>query len=186
MNLTVEEKRILLEAARKSIQTIFGKEEADKPDFKLYPILKENAGAFVTLTKKKELRGCIGYITSDKNLFDTVCSAAIQAAENDPRFLPVKENEMHNISIEVSVLSQPSPIKSYDEIKIGVHGLILEEKGRRGLLLPQVPVEHHLNKEQYLDAICNKTGFPSGYWKTKQLKLSGFTATVFSEEELGV
>ncbi len=184
MNLTVEEKKILLEAARKSIQSLFGKTEIEKPDYSLYPVLKENAGAFVTLTKDKQLRGCIGYITSDKYLFETVCDAAVQAAESDPRFIPVKKNEVNSIQIEVSVLSKPLPINSYDEIKVGVHGLILEEKGRRGLLLPQVPIEHHLNKEQFLDAICHKTGFPSGYWKTKLLKLSGFTATVFNEVEM--
>ncbi len=184
MNLTVEEKKVLLEAARKSIQSLFGKTEIVNPDYSIYPILKENAGAFVTLTKNKQLRGCIGYITTDKNLFETVCDAAIQAAESDPRFLPVKESEVNYLLIEISVLSKPLPINSYDEIEVGIHGLILEEKGRRGLLLPQVPIEHHLNKEQYLDAICNKTGFPSGYWKTKLLKLSGFTATVFNEEEM--
>jgi len=93
-------------------------------------------------------------------------------------------NEMKNIAIEISVLSEPFQLNSYDEIEIGKHGLILEEKGRRGLLLPQVPVEHHMGKDQYLDAICQKTGFPAGYWRDKLLKLSGFTATVFSEEEM--
>lgn len=184
MKLTVEEKKILLESARKSIQSLFKKVEIETPDFIKHPVFKENAGAFVTLTKNGSLRGCIGYIISDQNLFDTVCDAAINAAESDPRFSPVKESELNNISIEISVLSPPFPLSGYDEIEIGVHGLILEEKGRRGLLLPQVPVEHHLNKEQYLDAICQKTGFSAGYWRTKQLQLSGFTATIFNEEEL--
>ncbi len=186
MELAVEEKKMLLQAARKSIHSLFKKIEIEKPDYLKYPALKERAGAFVTLTKKGSLRGCIGYILGDKFLFETVCDAAIQAAEYDPRFPPVSENEIKNISIEISVLSPPFPLKSYDEIIVGQHGLILEERGRRGLLLPQVPVEHHLNKEQYLDAICQKAGFQPGYWKTKQLKLSGFTATVFSEEELEV
>lgn len=184
MELTVEEKKILLEAARKSMQSIYTENEIPRPDFALHPPLNLNAGAFVTLTKQGALRGCIGYILSDKNLFETVCEAAIQAAENDPRFPSVKENELDNLSIEISVLSPPFPLDSYDEIIVGKHGLILEEKGRRGLLLPQVPIEHHLNKEQYLDAICQKTGFPAGYWRTKQLKLSGFTAAVFNEEEM--
>jgi hypothetical protein len=184
MELTVEEKRVLLQAARNSILSLFKKTKTEKPDYLKLPALKERAGAFVTLTKNGSLRGCIGYILGDKFLFETVCEAAVQAAENDPRFPPVSENELKNISIEISVLSPPFPLNNYDEIIVGEHGLILEEKGRRGLLLPQVPVEHHLNKEQYLDAICQKTGFPPGYWKTKQLKLSGFTATVFSEEEL--
>jgi len=184
MELTVEEKKILLEFARKSIQSLFKKVEIEKPDLIKHPVFEKNAGAFVTLTKNGSLRGCIGYIISDNNLFDTVCDAAINAAESDPRFPSVQEKELNNISIEISVLSPPFPLNGYDEIEIGIHGLILEEKGRRGLLLPQVPVEHHLNKEQYLDAICQKTGFPAGYWRTKQLQLSGFTATVFNEEEL--
>ena len=113
-----------------------------------------------------------------------MCEAAVQASQKDPRFSPVRQSELKNLSIEISILSEPFPLKSYDEIEIGKHGLILEEKGRRGLLLPQVPVEHNMNREQYLDSICRKSGFPADYWRTKQLKLSGFTATVFSEEEV--
>ena len=184
MELTVEEKKTLLEAARKSIQLLFDKQKVPEPDFGKFPSLKSNAGAFVTITKHGGLRGCIGYILSDKSLFTTVCEAAVQSASNDPRFPPVGKNEVDKLAIEISVLSPPFPLNSYDEIIVGKHGLILEEKGRRGLLLPQVPIEHHLNKEQYLDAICQKTGFTPGYWKTKQLQLSGFTANVFSEEEL--
>ena len=117
-------------------------------------------------------------------LFETVCNAAIQASQNDPRFPSVHQSEINDLSIEISVLSEPFPLHSYDEIEIGKHGLILEEKGRRGLLLPQVPLEHHMNREQYLDAICQKSGFSSGYWRTKQLKLNAFTATVFCEKDL--
>ena len=184
MELTVEEKKTLLEAARKSIMSLYDKQEISEPDYAKYPTLNLKAGAFVTITKHGDLRGCIGYILSDKSLFRTVCEAAVQSASSDPRFPPVGKNEIDKLSIEISVLSPPFPLNTYDEIIVGEHGLILEEKGRRGLLLPQVPIEHHLNKEQYLDAICQKTGFPPGYWKTKQLQLSGFTANVFSEEEL--
>ena len=132
MELTVEEKKTLLEAARKSILSLFDKQEVAKPDFTKCSALNLNAGAFVTLTKFGTLRGCIGYILSDKNLFDTVCEAAIQAAENDPRFPPVGESEVNKLSIEISVLSPLFPLNSYDEIIVGEHGLILEEKGRRG------------------------------------------------------
>lgn len=184
MELTQEEKSILLEAARNSIASIFTGHEVPEPDYTKHPVLKSKAGAFVTLTEHGRLRGCIGYIISDQPLFKTVCEAAIHAAQNDPRFSPVSSNELSKISIEVSVLSEPFPLKSYDEIEIGKHGLILEEKGRRGLLLPQVPVEHHMDRDQYLDAICQKSGFHASYWKDKQLKLSGFTATVFSEKSL--
>lgn len=184
MELTLEEKTILLKAARNSINSLFNEKSRSEPDYKKHPALKSKSGAFVTLTEHGRLRGCIGFIISDQPLFKTVCEAAVNAAQNDPRFLPVSAVELSKISIEISVLSEPFPLNNYDEIEIGKHGLILEEKGRRGLLLPQVPVEHNMNKEQYLDAICQKTGFHSGYWKEKQLKLNGFTATVFSEKSL--
>ena len=186
MELTAEEKKILLDAARNSIRSLFTNEKIPRPDFSKHHALKLNAGAFVTLTKSKSLRGCIGYIISDDILFNTVCNAAVQAAEFDPRFSPVTEKEVDSLSIEISVLSPPFMLNSYEEIELGKHGLILEEKGRRGLLLPQVPIEHNLNKEQYLEAICQKTNLPSDYWKTRQLKLSGFTALVFNEEELEI
>jgi AmmeMemoRadiSam system protein A len=184
MELSLEEKRILLQTARSAIISFFSGAKIQEPDYSKHKILETHAGAFVTLTHSGRLRGCIGYIISDQPLFDTICDAAVQASQNDPRFPSVMLNEMKNIAIEISVLSEPFQLNSYDEIEIGKHGLILEEKGRRGLLLPQVPVEHHMDKDQYLDAICQKTGFAAGYWRDKLLKLSGFTATVFSEEEM--
>ncbi|AFN73939.1 AMMECR1 domain protein [Melioribacter roseus P3M-2] len=184
MELSKEEKRMLLNAARKSIESIFTGEEPPKCDYSKYPSLKKESGAFVTLTENGMLRGCIGYITSDKPLYETVCEAAIHAAQNDPRFEPVRRTELPLIHIEVSVLSEPFPIDNYDDIVLGKHGLIVEEKGRRGLLLPQVPVEYNMNKEQYLEALCQKAGLPSDYWKVKQLNLYAFTADVFSEDEL--
>lgn len=180
---TVEEKKILLETARASIRSVFTGEEIPEPDYEKHPIFKLHAGVFVTLTQFGVLRGCIGYIVSDEPLFRTVCNAAIQASQNDPRFLPVSQSEIKNLSIEISILSEPFPLKSYEEIEIGKHGLILQEKGRRGLLLPQVPVEHRMNREQYLDAICQKAGLAAGYWRSKQLKFNAFTAIVFSEED---
>lgn len=184
MEPTLEEKKILLETARKSINSVFTKEKIPEPDYEKHPIFGSHAGAFVTLTQQKALRGCIGYITSDQPLFKTVCEAAVQASQGDPRFTSVRQEEITNLSIEISILSEPFLLNSYDEIEIGKHGLILEEKGRRGLLLPQVPVEHHMNRDQYLDSICRKAGFPADYWRTRELKLYGFTASVFSEEEV--
>ncbi|MCX6169290.1 MAG: AmmeMemoRadiSam system protein A [Ignavibacteriales bacterium] len=185
MEPTLEEKKILLDTARTAIKSFFSGEKITQPDYDKHPIFKSHAGAFVTLTDHGHLRGCIGYITSDQPLFETVCEAAVQASQHDPRFSPVRNSEIQNLALEISILSEPFPLNSYEEVKIGKHGLILEEKGRRGLLLPQVPIEHNLNREQFLDAICRKTGFQEGYWKTKQLKLSGFTATVFSDSSIG-
>ena len=182
MELTKEEKVILLAAARNSIVSVFQNTHVKEPDYEKYPTLKSYAGAFVTLTEFETLRGCIGYIIGDQPVFKTVCEAAIQASQFDPRFQPVRQAELQDIKIEISILSEPFPLNSYDEIELGKHGLILEEKGRRGLLLPQVPIEHKMNRDQYLDSICQKTGLPKSYWKEKELKLKGFTATVFNED----
>ena len=181
MKISLEEKKILLKAALTSINSVYTREEIPAPNYNKHPVFKSHSGAFVTLMQFGSLRGCIGYIISDRPLFETVCDAAVQASQNDPRFPSVSQSEIQDLSIEISVLSEPFPLNSYDEIEIGKHGLILEEKGRRGLLLPQVPIEHHMNRDQYLDAICQKAGFSSGYWKTKQLKLNAFTATVFCD-----
>lgn len=182
MNISHEEKNILLKAARQSIGSLFDEKEPEQPDYEKYPQLKEKLGAFVTLTINKQLRGCIGYIIGREPLFNTICSAAIHAAVNDPRFTPLKKSEFEKITIEISILSQFVPIKSYDEIVIGKHGLYLDEGGG-GLLLPQVATEHKLNRDQFLSAVCNKTGFYSEFWKERMLKIKVFTAEVFSEEE---
>ena len=109
--------------------------------------------------------------------------AAYQAAFHDPRFSPLTEEEFSEIKLEISILSEAFPLESYDDIIVGKHGLILEEGGRKGLLLPQVPIEHNMNKEEYLSAQCNKAGFYEGYWREKELQLKGFTASVFSETD---
>jgi AmmeMemoRadiSam system protein A len=184
MQLTKEEKRILIIAARDTIKSLFGK--VGKPSINLneYENLRSQRGAFVTLHENDQLRGCIGYVISDRSLFETVCDAAEGAAIGDPRFLPVNEYEVENLEIEISVLSEPVDMVDYDEIELGVHGLICNEEGRRGLLLPQVPIEHKMNKEEYLAAICQKSGLPSDLWKKKKLDLQLFTAEVFNETEV--
>lgn len=182
MKILTEEKDILLNAARQSIGSLFDGKEPDQPDFTKYPLLKEKLGAFVTLTINHQLRGCIGYIVGREPLFDTICSAAVHAAVNDPRFSSLKKSEFEKIHIEISILSEFIPIKSYDEIIIGKHGLYLDEGGG-GLLLPQVATEHKMNRDQFLSALCNKAGFYSEYWKERILKIKVFTAEIFSEEE---
>jgi AmmeMemoRadiSam system protein A len=183
MDLSSEEKIFLLETARNSIRNLFTKTELASPDYNKFPVLKSTAGAFVTLTINSRLRGCIGYIISDNPLFETVKDAAVQAAIGDPRFPPLTEDEFENVDIEVSILSEPFKMNSYDEIVLGKHGLILNDMGRRGLLLPQVPVEHNMDKERYLCAICEKAGLPSYSWKARTLNIDMFTANVFSEKQ---
>ncbi|MBE0538181.1 MAG: AmmeMemoRadiSam system protein A [Ignavibacterium sp.] len=182
MKISSEEKDILLKAARHSIGSLFDGKEPEQPDYQKHPLLKEKLGAFVTLTINHQLRGCIGYIIGREPVFDTICSAAIHAAVNDPRFSALKKSELEKIHIEISILSDFIPIKSYDEIIIGKHGLYLDEGGG-GLLLPQVATEHRMNREEFLSALCNKAGFYSEFWRERILKIKVFTAEIFSERE---
>lgn len=184
MEINSKEKKQLLKLARKTIQKSF-KENYENIDLDIdSKLMQSKCGVFVTLSKGKKLRGCIGYLQSNQPLFKTVREAAHSAAFGDPRFSPMLEEELTDTSIEVSILSEPFELNNYDEIILGEHGLILEEGGRKGLLLPQVPIEYKMNKDQYLSALCNKAGLYSEYWREKQLNLKAFTATVFSEEEL--
>jgi len=187
MEISLTEKQIMVNIARNSIFRRFDSTiEKLLPDTNEFPILNEKVGVFVTLTIDGELRGCIGYILSEKPLYLTLADAAVEAAFSDPRFPALKRHDMNIIDIEISVLSRPFPLKSYDEIEVGKHGLIVTEGNRRGLLLPQVPVEHNLSREQYLSALCQKAGIYSEYWREKQLNLDAFTADVFSENELEI
>jgi hypothetical protein len=182
MELSSQEKKILLTAARESIRSIFSEANIPAIDYKRYPNLKLKAGAFVTLKIKHELRGCIGYITSDQPLFDTVCEVARHAAVQDPRFPPLTAKEFISVDLEISVLSPMKKISDYSEIKIGEHGLLVEEGYNRGLLLPQVATENNFTVEQFLKSICLKAGLPSDLWQKKTLNLKVFTALVFHEE----
>ena len=101
MELSQKEKEILLLTARESIKSLFGKADIPVVDYKVYPNLKINAGAFVTLKIKDELRGCIGYITSEQPLFETICEVAKHAAAQDPRFPPLTPREFKLIDIEI-------------------------------------------------------------------------------------
>ncbi len=185
MKISNEQKRLLLTIARKAIQNIFEDISISELE-EMDELLNSKSGVFVTLTKNRKLRGCIGFATSDVPLRDSLLEAAILAATKDPRFPSITSNEIDKLKIEISILSEPYKIISYDEIKVGEHGLILSEGKHRGLLLPQVPLEHNLNKDEYLSALCNKAGLPKKFWKEKMLNLKAFTATVFSEEQIGL
>jgi len=186
MEFSLKEKRLLFKLARESIEEKLFDKQPTEIDTDKYPTLKSKCGAFVTLTIAGQLRGCIGYITSNNPLYITIKDAAVGAAYGDPRFANLTKTEYEQVDLEISVLSEPFPMNSYDEIELGKHGLILEEKGRRGLLLPQVPIEHGMTKEQYLSAICRKAGVPQDLWQERVLNILLFTATVFSEKDMGI
>jgi len=181
MELSNDEKKLLLKVARKSISSKFGATNLPQFDPAVYPKLKETLGAFVTLTINKSLRGCIGYIIGQKPLFETVVEAAKQSAFSDPRFPQLTKEELEKVKIEISVLSHFTPIDNYDEIEVGKHGLLLDEGGR-AVLLPQVATEHNYDRSQFLTSLCHKAGLYGEYWKERVLKLKVFTALVFSED----
>jgi AmmeMemoRadiSam system protein A len=144
------------------------------------PHLAEKRGAFTTLHLGGRLRGCIGYVDASNPLYETVIETAAAAALQDPRFVPVNVEEAKALQIEISVMSPMFPIQP-EEVVIGKHGLLVTHRGRRGLLLPQVPLEWGWNREQFLTQLCYKAGLPGDAWQ-RGAQLEAFTAEVFGEE----
>ena len=139
-------------------------------------------GAFVTLRKAGELRGCIGNIPGDTALGYTVGSMALQAAFGDPRFSPVEIKEMKNIEIEISVLTPMKAVASPDEIVVGRDGVLMSAAGTSAVFLPQVATENHWGRTEMLDNLCRKAGLQTGCWK-RNAKFQVFQAEVFSESQ---
>ena len=127
--------------------------------------LEVRSGAFVTLKKNGELRGCIGYILPRKPLYRAVAENGINAATRDRRFLPLRPDELDGLEVEVSVLSPPSPIASHDEFQVGEEGIILEKGGHSAVFLPEVAVEQGWDREQTLSRLAGKAGLPEDAWK---------------------
>jgi AmmeMemoRadiSam system protein A len=177
--LTEEDRKILLRLARQAMELgVCGVTELSEiPDPP--PALMEPRGAFVTLRKQGDLRGCIGHILTSAPLYKTVQECAVAAALADPRFSPVTPDESSFLHMEISVLSTPAEIAP-EQIVIGEHGLIITEGRRRGLLLPQVPVTWNWDREQFLEETCIKAGLPADAWK-RGARIEAFTAEVFEE-----
>jgi len=144
-------------------------------------IFAEKRGVFVTLTLRGRLRGCIGMVEAFEPLGESIARCAASAGLHDPRFPPVRPEELHELQIELSLLSPPEPILPQD-IEIGKHGLLISQGSRRGLLLPQVAVEHKFSCEQFLDETCRKAGLAAKAWQEPETQISGFFCEVFSEE----
>jgi AmmeMemoRadiSam system protein A len=137
-------------------------------------------GLFVTLHVNGKLRGCIGVIEPRDTLRENIIHCAQSAAFQDPRFSPLRGDELHGLEIEISVLSQLSRIAPAD-IEIGKHGLLIATEDHRGLLLPQVATEHHLTREEFLAETCHKAGLPRAAWSDPQTEIHGFTCEIFRE-----
>ncbi len=180
-DIPIDDKTVLLELARKSIENSFKK--LDPPVKPVASeILDEHFGAFVTLHKHGELQGCIGYIEAIGPLWETVRNLALKSAFDDPRFNPLTEPELSECDIEISVLTPLEPCPDPEKIEVGKHGLYIRKGYYSGLLLPQVPVEWGWNREEFLQHTCNKAGLPVNSWKDKDSELFWFSAIVFSEK----
>ncbi len=194
--LTLEEGVYLVKLARKTVLNKLkglGFPEVEKST--LSSKLREKRGVFTTLYKiggirgKKELRGCIGYPIAIKPLYIATMETAIEAAFNDPRFLPLKKDEIDNIIFEVSVLTPlkkieyKSPLELTKLIKIGRDGLVLKYGLYSGLLLPQVPVEYNWSPEDFLINLSMKAGLPPDGYLYKGVEIYRFSAQIFVEEK---
>jgi AmmeMemoRadiSam system protein A len=180
---TLEEKKELLQLARKTIQNYLNKggkkyPQTDNPKF------SEKRGVFVTLHKQGDLRGCIGYPLPTKPLIEAVVDNAISSSTQDYRFSPVSAEELDDIDIEISILTVPQKVKSYKDVIVGRDGIIISKAFNKGLLLPQVPVEQGWDLEQYISWGCRKAGMPADEWK-KGVEIETFQGIVFGEKDIG-
>ena len=190
--LTREEERLLLRIARDALDAwVLHRQRINLDAYDLTPMLQEKHGAFVTLRSAGALRGCIGYTQNREPLARAVLENAVNAASNDPRFDPVQPSEMPEISIEVSALTPGDApetpfrrVHDLREIVIGRDGLYIElPPFRGGLLLPQVAAERKWNVGAFLQAVCQKAGYPDRSWENPEASLYRFSAQVFSEED---
>ncbi|WP_461866789.1 TIGR00296 family protein [Thermococcus sp.] len=183
----------LVRLSRKAIEEYLKNRREIDPPKETPNELWEKMGVFVTLNrynapKQMALRGCIGFPMPTYPLVKATIKAAIYAAVDDPRFPPVREGELNNLVIEVSVLTPPEPIEGPPEerpkmIKVGRDGLIIEKGIYSGLLLPQVPIEWGWDEEEFLAQTCWKAGLPPDCWLEKSTKVYKFTAEIFEEEK---
>jgi AmmeMemoRadiSam system protein A len=174
-----EERAILLRWAHESIRCA-----VEQGELSLEPPighLAEPRGVFTTLYLHGALRGCVGYPLPIAPLYRAVAESARSAAFEDTRFWPVSRDEGPQLSISLSVLSPLQPIEA-EQVEVGRHGLLISHAGHRGLLLPQVPVEHGWDRLSFLEQTCHKAGLALDAWR-RGAKLESFTAEVFGDAE---
>ena len=178
LGLSEEDKKTLHHIAKTVIENMV--KGRPVPEFEVdAPILKENRGAFVTINKGGQLRGCIGYIEGHGPLYQTIEKMAEAAAFQDPRFNPVTERELSDLEIEISVLTPLKKIIDVNEIEVGKHGIYIKKGWYSGLLLPQVATEYGWDRKTFLDHTCQKAGLPLNAWKDKDTEIYIFSADIF-------
>jgi AmmeMemoRadiSam system protein A len=140
-------------------------------------------GAFTTIYLHNQLRGCIGYPLPTAPLHRAIVETARGAAFEDTRFPPVNLAEAHELEVSLSILS-PLKAVSPEEVRIGIHGLLLSQYGYRGLLLPQVPLEHGWDRVTFLEQTCRKAGLPGDAWRSGAT-VEVFTTEIFGDQDIG-
>lgn len=180
--LSLEQRKQLLRIARESIAAVLEGRSAPSDPPTDDPDLSRPSGAFVSLhTAGGELRGCIGSIAAVAPLARAVSSSAVNAAFRDPRFFPVRREELPALHIEISVMSPLEPVVDVGTIEVGRDGLIVQRNGNAGLLLPQVAGERGWDRETFLDQTCIKAGLSPDSWRSPGCRIEKFSAEVFSE-----
>ncbi len=175
-----EERKQLLELARKTIEAVSqGYPLPSVPDGEIF---LEKGGVFVTLKKNGDLRGCIGHFRGIGSIGETVIGMASSAAMNDPRFMAVQPDEVGDLSISISLLSQMIETAAQD-VEPGRHGVYIRSGRYSGTLLPQVASEEGWDRETLLSHTCMKAGLHPDAWRTGNLEIFTYTAEVFGEEE---
>lgn len=179
---STQEREQLLRLAHDSIAAALENREIrlDVSDANLADHFAERRGAFTSLYLHGELRGCVGYVVPNCPVYRAVAETARAAAFSDIRFPPVTRDEAADLEVELSILSAPKPIQ-VEQIEIGRHGLLVTGRGRRGLLLPQVPVEHGWDRKTFLEQTCRKAGLPADAWQ-QDVTVEAFTAEVFGDK----
>lgn len=178
--LSADEQKTLLDLARNSIISFIT--NGTVPIFESNSTgLNRHCGCFVTIQQHGKLRGCIGNFVSDKPLCRLVQEMAVAAATHDPRFYPMKAEDLVSFDLEISILSPLNLLQSIDEIQVGLHGLYIVKGASRGVLLPQVAVEYGWNRLAFLQHTCIKAGLPENAWESN-CAIYGFTAQICKEE----
>jgi len=180
--LNQEQKKTLLSIARQSVEDYVSKKQLSRFSFD-DPGLNEHLGAFVTLEKRGQLRGCIGSFEPNLPLYQVVSQMAISAAVNDSRFQPVRVDELDDLEYEISVLSPLRKVDSWQEIELGKHGVQIKQGIRSGVFLPQVARDNDWDLDEFMGQLCSqKAGLDWECWKDNDLDIYVFTATIFGEE----
>lgn len=181
-SLSEADRRAALQLARTTVVEAVSSRKL--PDvFPSDGVFAERHGVFITLHVAKRLQGCIGVIEANEPLGEAIVRCAASAALEDPRFAPMKKEQLGELSIEISLLSPLERITP-ESIEIGHHGLLVRLHAHGGVLLPQVAIEHRLTRQQFLEETCRKAGLPREAWRDPEARLFGFTCEVFSESSL--